>query len=288
MRNILLMIDQTKKSGSFAQMVLTVARQCKANIMLFQTLKSQTGHSLVAAGFENELMAEEEEMVDLHTAAHLLQRQIKSSDSFKPEISLTEATNFNLQDIRNMVVKLGIWLTIIEKPSIARLRQRSDDCEAYQLCAKLNAPVLLLSEDTSFTALNSIAYVTDLRYYDQDVIRFLKVFKPSIYVTHVTAPGLVDMDERYAQDLLSTQVIPRVGYQKIFLRNINGKEINEPLGRVLGQLNKSILAFSGNKHQSVDRLLGALGEKVLDFHQLPFLVFPYLNWHQQVSFYNNA
>jgi hypothetical protein len=133
--------------------------------------------------------------------------------------------------------------------------------------------------------LNNVAYATDLRYFDHGVIRFLKVFKSSIYVIHISAPGLVDMHEPFAQDLLKAGINPKVNYQKLFLRNIRGKHIAAEIDLVLDPLEIKVFSFSSNKHQTLERLLGEPGDKIHHFHDLPYLVFPYLNWHNDPSFY---
>ena len=87
-----------------------------------------------------------------------------------------------------------------------------------------------------------------MRYCDFGVIRFLKVFNAALFVTHVSAPGLPDMDERYAQEILAEEVSLKTNYLKMFLRNIKSSiNIKAPINKVLDSLEIKMFAIVNKK-----------------------------------------
>jgi hypothetical protein len=111
------------------------------------------------------------------------------------------------------------------------------------------------------------------------------VLNAHLYVTHISAPGLPDMEERYAQDILAGDISLKANYQKIFLRNIKNKNIKGAIDYVVDTVELKMLAMVNKKHQTIERLYDNYAEKAHLYHDIPALIFPYLNWYNQSSFY---
>ena len=93
------------------------------------------------------------------------------------------------------------------------------------------------------------------------------------------------MEERYAQEILAEEVSIKANYQKMFLRNIKNKNIQASINNVLDTLEIKMLALVNKKHQTFERLFDKFPEKNQIYHNLSTLIFPYLNWFNQASFY---
>jgi hypothetical protein len=170
--------------------------------------------------------------------------------------------------LREIVIKQRIRLIITTK----RLKA----------CENINCPVLFFPGRIAFCYFNSLAYLTDIRYCDQGVIRFLKAFNAPIFVTHITAPGLTDMEEQYAQDLLHNYIAVSSDCPKLSLRNIRGREIADSIDAEYRSLGIKLLALVNKKHGILERLFTGRSRY---YHQLPFILFPYLDWFHDPSFY---
>jgi hypothetical protein len=284
MRNILLFIDNGPDAGKLVKKALKIAYQCKANLQLCFNMKTRLKRSVLVEYGDEELSMERDDFTNIEDIT--LELAIKRSENeFVPKINRVEINNFNIRTIQEMVVRDNIWLIIIDDQKL-QLKNSHPENSMIKMIGNLNCPVMLLSQAVDLTSFNKIAYITDLRYCDMGVIRFLKVFNAPIFVTHISAPGLPDMEERYAQEILSETVSVKANYTKIFLRNIKNKNVQASVTKIFDELEITMFAFVNNKHQTFERLYDNFPDKTQAYHNLPALIFPYLNWFNQPSFYN--
>lgn len=285
MRNILLFIDDLTKAESLAKKALKVARQCRANLQLCNAVKTRAHKSLLVHHYDDEVAFEEPETVDLKELALKLKGQHHPEGAYRPMISCVEMINFNPATIRETVIRHNVWMMIMGEQSLDQLKNADTFNFAIKMINNINCPVLVMPEDFDMSYFDRIAYITDLRYCDIGVIRFLKVLNAQLFVTHISAPGLPDLEERYAQDILSEEISVKANYLKIFLRNIKNKNVKGAIDYVVDTVEVKMLAFVNKKHQTVERLYDNYAEKAQLYQKLPVLIFPYLNWFNQASFY---
>jgi hypothetical protein len=184
-----------------------------------------------------------------------------------------------------MVVSHHIWLIIMDERQLNNLKNVDTGNYALKVIENINCPALLIPEHMQFSHLNKIAYVTDLRYCDLGVLNFLKVFNAQLFVTHISAPGLPDMEERYAQEILEV-ISATARYEWMFLRNLKKNEnIKNSIDKVLDTLEIKMFVVVNKKHQTFERLFDDFPKETQIYHNLPTLIFPYLNWFNLVSFY---
>jgi nucleotide-binding universal stress UspA family protein len=284
MRNILLFIDDLANAESLAKKALKIARQCRANLQLCNAVKTKIQAKLLVNHYDDEIVVEEEGL-DITELALRLRSAEYSEGAFRPAINSVEIFNFNPTAIREMVVRNNIWMVIMGEQKLDQLKNTDSPNFAVKMINNINCPVLLLPEKFEVTSLNRVGYVTDLRYCDLGVIKFLKVLNAQLYVTHISAPGLPDMEERYAQDILAADISVKANYQKMFLRNIKNKNVKGAIDYVVDTVELKMLVMVNKKHQTIERLYDDYAEKPHLYHNIPALIFPYLNWYHQASFY---
>jgi hypothetical protein len=183
------------------------------------------------------------------------------------------------------VIRHNVWMMILGEQSLDQLKNADTFNFAIKMINNINCPVLVMPDKLDMSFFDRVAYITDLRYCDIGVIRFLKILNAQLFVTHISAPGLPDLEERYAQDILSEEISVKANYQKIFLRNIKNKNIKGAIDYVVDTVEIKMLALVNKKHQTVERLYDNYAEKTQLYQKLPALIFPYLNWFNQASFY---
>jgi len=284
MRNILLFIDDLANAESLAKKALKIARQCRANLQLCNAVKTKVQAKLLVNHYDDEIVVEEEGL-DITELALRLRSADYAEGTFRPAINCVEIFNFNPTAIREMVVRNNIWMVIMGEQKLDQLKNTDSPNFAVKMINNINCPVLLLPEKFDVTSLNRVGYVTDLRYCDLGVIKFLKVLNAQLYVTHISAPGLPDMEERYAQDILAADISVKANYQKMFLRNIKNKNVKGAIDYVVDTVELKMLVMVNKKHQTIERLYDDYAEKPHLYHNIPALIFPYLNWFHQASFY---
>jgi nucleotide-binding universal stress UspA family protein len=285
MRNILLFIDDLTKAESLAKKALKVARQCRANVQLCNAVKTRAQKSLLVHHYDDEVAFEEPESADLKELALKLKGMHYPEGAYRPAINCVEMVNFNPATIRETVIRHNVWMMIMGEQSLDQLKNADTFNFAIKMINNINCPVLIMPDKLDTSYFDRVAYITDLRYCDIGVIRYLKVLNAQLYVTHVSAPGLPDLEERYAQDILSEEISVKANYQKIFLRNIKNKNIKGAIDYVVDTVEVKMLALVNKKHQTIERLYDNYTEKAQLYQKLPALIFPYLNWFNQASFY---
>ena len=196
-----------------------------------------------------------------------------------------EISTFNPRIINEMVIRHNIWLMIIDERQLTSPEDIISENQTLKVINNINCPLLIIPHHFELSYFNKIAYATDLRYCDLGVVRFLKVFGAQIFITHITAPGLPCLEERYAQEILSEEISTKANYSKIFLRNIKSENIKNALALVVDSIEVKMLAIVNKKHKTFERLFDHFPQKTLSYHHLPILIFPYLNWFNQASFY---
>ncbi|MDB5154604.1 MAG: hypothetical protein JWR54_3355 [Mucilaginibacter sp.] len=288
MRNILLFIDNVAEARGLAKKAIKIANQCKANLQLCNVAASQVKEKLAIHHYEDTLddvLLDQCDGVDIEDLAQQLKIPEQPEGAFVPVINCLEINSFSTCIIREMVVSHHIWLIIMDERQLNNLKNIDTGNYALKVIENINCPALLIPEHMQFSHFNKIAYVTDLRYCDLGVLNFLKVFNAQLFVTHISAPGLPDMEERYAQEILEV-ISATARYEWMFLRNLKKNEnIKNSIDKVLDTLEIKMFVVVNKKHQTFERLFDDFPKETQIYHNLPTLIFPYLNWFNLVSFY---
>ena len=282
----MLFIDNVAQAESLTKKALLVARQCKANLQLCHLVKTRVNAKLVIHHDDDELVPDENDSFDIEELARQLIIAEQPESTFTPKINYLEISAFSPRIIGEMVVYHNIWLMIMDEQQLKNAEGVTSENQSLKVISNINCPVLLMPQDFNISYFNRIAYATDLRYCDLGVVRFLKVFNSQVFVTHITAPGLPGLEERYAQEILSEEISTKANYSKMFLRNIKSENIKSALAAVVDSVGIKTLAIVNKKHKTFERLFDNFPEKNFSYHHLPTLIFPYLNWFNQASFYN--
>jgi len=109
-------------------------------------------------------------------------------------------------------------------------------------------------------------------------VNFLKIFNAFIFITHLSASGIPDLDESYAQSILSEEIAVRTGYKKLFLRNIKRVNLVNDLEKVIESTQVGLCAIVNKKHRLLEELFPPKPVEIRNFRRLPLLIFPYFDW----------
>jgi len=276
MKNILVLIDLSPRSAKIAQLALKLARQINANLLLCDVLNAPLNKVILFE--DNEYWPFEDEY---YPNAEALVNQLKQNQDNSPIgrtfIDCASISDFNTNKIKDLVVEKEICMMIVGVQHLTDLKASNADNYARQIIDHANCPVLVIPEHTRVKEIDRIAYLTDLRYCEIQVVNFLKAFNAYIFVTHISASGIPDMEDGYAQSLLSDAFAAQVGYNKLFLRNIKGENRKNDLETVVSTADIKVIALVNKKHQMLDRFIQTEPGKKRDYHNLPLLVIPYMN-----------
>jgi nucleotide-binding universal stress UspA family protein len=274
MKNILVLIDLSPRSEQIARLALKIARQTGANVVLCDILKQQNKAFIYE---EYDFWSFE----DMHyPSVEALVEELKENPGFtlgEPEIGCARLAGLETHKITDVIAENDAWMVVMGINDLQELGIYGPDNYTRQIIDHSVCPVLLIPDSTDVTAFDKMAYITDLRYCDLNVISFLKEFNAHIFVTHVSASGMPDMEDGYAQEFLSDEVATKIKYNKLFLRNIKGNNRKTDLELIVRTAGVKMVAIVNKKHQMLDRYIQADTNKKRAYHQLPLLVIPYMN-----------
>ncbi len=168
-----------------------------------------------------------------------------------------------------------------ERPHLVVIHRKDSATMPYGSCTILNqtqTPVLITPGDSAITRLKNIAYVTDLRYCDigvlSKIIAFAKPFAANIYIFHVTAEGLPDIDNLYSESLFKSEILPHTKYKSIDLINIKGEDILTEISLAADILEPDLMVMVNKKHRCIDRLYESIDFGNTSYGNIPLLIYP--------------
>ena len=274
MKNILVLIDLSPRSEQIARLALKIAWQTGANVVLCDILKQQNKAFIYE---EYDFWSFE----DMHypSVGALVDELRESTGNIlgEPEIGCARLTGRDTHTIAEVIAENNAWMIVMGINDVHEIGIYSPENYTRQIIDQSVCPVLLIPESTDVTTFDKMAYITDLRYCDLNVINFLKEFNAHIFVIHVSASGMPDMEDGYAQEFLSDEVAAKTKYNKLFLRNIKGNNRKTDLELIVRTAGVKMVAIVNKKHQMLDRYIQPDTNKKRAYHQLPLLVIPYMN-----------
>lgn len=279
MNNILVLVNLSAGAGRIAKLSLKVAQQLNANLLLCNVVELPVSKTMVLAGynhvtdnFDDKPYFSIEELADNLKADTYFER---GNAAYSPKIECLFNTVFNSDKMRELVVEHKVTMIVTGIHNMLEINNSG----MLSIINKANCPVMVIPDDANFTSLDSTAYLTDLRYCDVEVVRFLRIFNAKIFVTHVSSSGIPDMEDSYAQSLLTSAIANKVGYNKLFLRNIKGDNRKTALETVTTTAAIKFFTIVNRKHYVLERFLSDVESSKRNYHHLPLLIMPYQNWH---------
>jgi hypothetical protein len=280
MKNILVLVDLTPRSEQVARLALKIARQTRANLLLCDALSAPLNKAILFEQTDSYWPFEGSYYLNAWELADELQNENTGSTGYQPTIMCHNVSDLHVDKLKQTIIDNDISMIMMGIDDMRMLNKPDPDNYALQLLNHATCPVLLIPESAYFKQIDKIAYLTDLRYCSLQVIRFLKAFDVRIYITHVSANGIPDMEDIYAQSLLSDEIAHKAAYNKIFLRNIKGKNRKTDFEATIIDTDISMVTLVNKKHMLLESLLPVHDDNDRVYYHLPLLVMPYLNWHQ--------
>ncbi|RKR82501.1 nucleotide-binding universal stress UspA family protein [Mucilaginibacter gracilis] len=280
MNNILVLINLSAGAERIAKLSLKVAQQLSANVLLCNVFELPVRTPLVLAGggdatdhFEDKLYLSIEELADKVKTHYYYEHR---NEAHQPKINCLHTTVFNSDKIKSLVAENHVNMIVTGIPDLLELNTSG----LLSIINNADCPVLVIPENVNFSTFDSTAYLTDLRYCDVAVVNFLKKFNSKIFVTHVSSSGIPDIEDCYAQNLLTDAVANKVGYNKLFLRNIKGTNRKRDLETVTNTAAIKFFTIVNHKHYVLERFLSDTSTTRRNYHNVPLMIIPYPNWRQ--------
>lgn len=272
MKKILFINDGSDASVMAAKNVMHIAQQHHADILI-ANLKKKPKQVLVTAGRSGKqgLPVQELEQdlnFDLFEA---------TLDKFVPAINELDASSLVTSELADVINGQNIWMVVrgyaTDSASVSEI---GGFCS---ILSRIGCPLLLLPDKGGIISFERIAYLTDLRYSQLNIVRFLASFgapfNAHILLAHLAAKGLPDMEQTYAKSLFTETIGSIVRYEKLGFDNIKEKQTQKVLDVLVHGMQNELLVMVNN-HLHCDEVIELFKGRQEDIPPaVPFLIFPY-------------
>lgn len=285
MKPILVPTDFSDSAENAAWYAMHVARYMKANIELCHAFLmpaefSMAGQAAWPAYDYSTLKAEtSESLTDLARKLDVEVHAAASKYSFRPGIECVSEAGVIPEMVAKMVDERQKQLVVLGMSGIGATAKFLLGSNSRNLIEKGGFPLLLIPSGFTFNEIRKIAFATDLRTEDIQVLHslagFARYFDAEIVVVHVNDEKRQCNEHLVKEDEFLNNITAKVNYDKIFFRRINNTSVGEGLDWLSEHGNIDMLVMIHRPLGFLDRLIkGSYTKKQADHIHIPLLVFP--------------
>ncbi len=282
MKTILVPIDYSPCADNAVRYAIQIAKTIKASVHLC--------HSLLIP----ELIPMAGAVVwPVQDYSHLEEDAERALSAYVEKISKDEELNkpylptithsYNLSSVKEMVDQIvetqQIDLIVMGTSGAGNMERLLLGSNSRAVVEKTNVPLLLIPKEAAYTAIDKIAFATDLSESDlnsiQAVARLFCLFNPEILLTHVHEEPSDLYDPSTKANQFLNRVTCNINYAKIYYRHLIETDIDKGLKWIIEHGQIDVLAMIHRHTGFLSRLLiGSHTQKMVRLTTLPLLVLP--------------
>jgi nucleotide-binding universal stress UspA family protein len=285
MKPILIPTDFSDSAENAAWYALHVARYMKTNIELCHAFLvpaeySMAGQPAFPAYDYSTLKAETSaQLVDLARKLDEKNHAAASKYSFHPGIKCISEAGVVPEIVGKLVEENPKQLVVLGMSGIGATAKFILGSSSRNLIEKGGFPLLLIPTGFVFNEIRKIAFATDLRAEDIEVLHslagFARYFDAEIIVAHVSDEKRQSNEHLKKEDEFLNDITSKVNYNKIFFRRINNSKVSEGLDWLSAHGHIDMLVMIHRPLGFLDRLFrGSYTKNQADHIHIPLLVFP--------------
>ncbi len=266
MKTILVINDNSPEAEHAARFALNIAWQMQASVLLANTINVKQTAEKVPAGGQAET-----QRPGRNAAADDM------SGGPGPEVGHLDISTMDEAQIAQVINSRDILMVIKGEPHEMPGIARKPDMNS--LLNKIRCPVLLVPEHWQIKKVDRVVYIADLRFCRYHVIKFLAAMAQAcdagLSVAHLSAKGIPDMEEHYANSVFKKEVYDRLDYKQVFFNNIREKDLKKAVDVIINGMHNDILAMVNHRFH-FEEILGRYLTDILPGNiTVPVLIFPY-------------
>lgn len=283
MKTIAVLTDFSDRAESAARYALGIAQHLHANILLYNSFLLPSAEPLgmqVAWSMDSYEELQDDTEKELHNLAEKLKHNLSVAPSgpFKPTIyckcdhgALSANLNLLLADEEIILLVMGTHHKGISGFMMSNHMREVID--------SVSLPVIIVPQNQTFSGIDKIAFATDMKGTDLEVINSLtglaKPFGAEIMLAHICA----NEKEECASEKMVQHFLEEVGnvinYPCIYYRNVNEKHIDKGLNWLVGNVDFDILVMVHRQKGFWEQFFnGSNTHRVASQLKLPLLVYP--------------
>lgn len=277
MRTIIVFNDYTPAAENAAEFALDIAQKVQGNIMILNLNGTWYDEPVVRQLVAINQKEEHEEVYPVFSIARHLQRLIPNN-GFKPSIDDIDASEWQESNIAEFIIREKAWMMIkgvAAQPEIYDLFARTN---VQSVLNRVGCPLLLIPENYKHRGFTNIAYMADMRYCMQGIVKYLATlaaaYDANLVVEHLSMRGLPPLDDGYALSMFSEDVAKKIKYDKIYFNNIKERNLDVAIDVMVNNMHTDLLAMV-NHNFHFEEMFGRYITEVFPEHiPVPAIIFP--------------
>lgn len=275
MKSILLIADHVAATENAARQALNIARHLHLNIIVGQTLPARkTSQQLaVISGGRDEIPGP---VNALSEVLSLLQEEIENSDV---DIEVINIADYDERELTELINKRDIWLIVKGMADTVRSGSPEGKFPVEHILNRTRVPMMLIPAHAMIRDFKRLVYMADLRYCRYHILRFLAEladpYQAGVSVAHISAKGLTNMTDEYAEKVFSEEICRQVHYDKLYLNNIHEKDLTRALDVLINGMHNDLLALINHRFHFEEIMGRHIGEILPVAVTIPIIIFPY-------------
>ena len=274
MESILVINDNSAEARHAAEFALFIAQKMHANIVMANVYKRHHKiHEKVVDGSFDDADATDADVPEWVSFLKSL------GGEFKPHITMFDHDGKDESKLADYINKHGIWMMVKGSTGEMTTRAAQRNFKAHIVLNKVHCPLLLVPKNWAIKSIESIAYITDLRYSRTQIAEYLstlvKPWQGSFSIAHLTAKGLPQINENCAIELFDSCTRQNDNCSTISFNYISETDFKVAADVMVNGLKNDILALV-NHHYYIEDLL-CPSKKDTDqttVDNIPLLIFP--------------
>lgn len=278
MKNILVLTDFSENAKAAEKYALQLAIHVKGNLILYNTFSRQReriGGNVVWP--HSTPSSELQSISNLQARVNELNLDLgKIGDNIhKPEIRHLGNAGSLTDKLNEIIAENNIWLSVMGTKGESFANNVLFGSNVFNVLEKINCPVLIIPNEAEYKELKKIAYATDFRSSDVEIINWLYELADSLKIglvlVHVSSDTITDEEK----DILKSQeTIYKSLFPKTSIQLYEGENIQHSLHKIAEQMDVSMLALLHRRHEFFESLFHAsISHKTIKHTEIPVLIF---------------
>ena len=278
MKNILVLTDFSENARAAEEYALQLAVHVDGNLILYNTFSRQSekiGGNVVWP--HSTPSAELQSISNLQARVNELNHELgKTKDNnHRPEIRHLGNAGSLTDQLNEIIGENNIWLSVMGTKGESFANNVLFGSNVFKVLEKINSPILVIPRQADWKIFKKIAYATDLRSSDIDVIRWLyelaDLLKIQLILVHVSSDIITDTEKNISksQEKVYTSQFPNTTVQFY-----EGENIQASLHKIAQQLDVSMLALLHRRREFFESVFQAsISHKMIKHTEIPVLIF---------------
>ena len=279
MKNILVLTDFSENAKAAEKYALQMAIHVEGNLILYNAYSRQREKISGNVVWPHSTPSSELQSIsNLQARVNELNHELrKIKDTIhRPEIRHLGNAGSLTDKLNETIESNNIWLCVMGTKGESFANNVLFGSNVFNVLEKINCPVLIIPKEAEYKKLKKIAYATDFRSSDVDIINWLyKLAEPlkiGLILVHVSADTITEIEKRV---LKSQEEIYKSQFPTTTIKTYEGENIQDSLHEIADNLDVSMLALLHRRHEFFESLFRpSISHKMLKHTVIPVLIFP--------------